>query len=648
MEGTTLGKYELRTIIGHGAVGTVYEGWDPILARKVAVKTLPLLGVDEEGREKQARFLREARAAASLYHPNIVAVYDYGETDSLAYIVMELISGRPLDALLEHGARLPPGEVAAIMDGLLAGLQHSHERGVVHRDIKPANVVLSNAGAVKITDFGIAHLESSDMTRVGSVIGTPAYMAPEQVLGEAVDARTDIYAAGVVLYQMLLGRRPFEGGTASIMHKIVNAQPNLQGDLLDGALPGIAAVLGKALAKSPEDRYASARELAWALRVEFGRAGALPLGYADDATVVAAPGTLPGAYRTGTGTGSRTGTATGALAPIPAPQQIQETGSPQSPGARRKLPPAILALIGVLLLGGFGWWTLNTPGVPPKSAPTQTQLPIPGSPPLPEAPGQGTPATATKDAASLEAPAPKIAMPEVAPPTADVQPTVSPAFVPTPPDGRGGATAALLAALNQAAATLPCSLMLAEAGRGGIAVNGVTALGDASGMEIQAVLRRIAAQAVNAPQVAWNIRRADGPYCGVLDALRSARDGASSPALLLSLAGPGGAAMEGAPIEVGIASPTGMSVLLDFYAPDRSVTHLASAMAGNGRITVPAPRGIGLITLTASPAPLIAPGRPAHEPAAFYLEDLRTSLARSRGQGVQIVVDALIVEGRPH
>ena len=653
MEGTTLGKYEIRSIIGRGAIGTVYEGWDPILARKVAVKTLPLLTVDEEGREKQVRFLREARAAASLYHPNIVAVYDYGETDRLAYIVMELISGRPLDAVLEHGARLPPAEAAAIMDGLLAGLQHSHERGVVHRDIKPANIVLSSSGAVKITDFGIAHLESSDMTRVGSVMGTPAYMAPEQVLGEAVDARTDIYAAGVVLYQMLLGRRPFEGGTASIMHKIVNAQPNLQGNLLDGSLPGLVAVLGKALAKNPDDRYASARELARALHAELGAAGPMPPGYADDATLVAAPEPLSGAHRSGTrsGTGTAaiaradTGTASGVVAPAPAPPHVLEAASPR---AARKLPLASAALIGAFLLGGVGWWALSAPGAPPDATAMQTPLPVPGPSPMPEAPGQDKPDVAAADPAPRQVPTPKPPTPDAAPlPAPDVQPPVPPTPVPAPPNGRGAATAALLTALNQAAATLPCSVVLAEAGRGGLAVNGVTALGDASGMEIQAVLRRIVAQAVDAPQVAWNIRRAEGPYCGVLDTLRLGRDGAAAPAPLLALAGPAGVPIEGTPIEVSIASPAETSVVLDFYAPDRAVTHLAPGPAGSGRTTVPAPRGFGLVTLLASPSPLVAPGRPAHEAAPGYLEDLRTGLARARGQGAKVVVDTLIVEGRP-
>ena len=650
MEGTTLGKYEIRSIIGRGAIGTVYEGWDPILARKVAVKTLPLLSVDEDGREKQARFLREARAAASLYHPNIVAVYDYGETDRMAYIVMELVSGRPLDALLEHGARLPPGEAATIMDGLLAGLQHSHERGVVHRDIKPANIVLSRSGTVKITDFGIAHLESSDMTRIGSVMGTPAYMAPEQVLGEAVDARTDIYAAGVVLYQMLLGRRPFEGGTASIMHKIINAPPNLQGGLLDGILPGIVAVLGKALAKNPDDRYASARELARALHAELGPAGPMPPGYGEDATLVAAPALLSGAQRSGPGTGTgaaartATGTASGVVAPAPASPQVLETASPR---AGRKLPLALAALIGTIVLGSVSWWTLSTPGTPPDGTAMKTPLPLPGPSPLPASPGQDKPAIPAADAAPRQAPTPKVSTPNAAPrPGPEVQPAVPPAPVPTPPDGRSAAAAALLTTLNQAAATLPCSLVLAEAGRGGLAVNGVTALGDASGMEIQAVLRRIVAQAAGAPQVAWNIRRAEGPYCGVLDTLRLGRDGAAAAAPLLALAGPAGVPIEGTPIEVSIASPAETSVVLDFYAPDRTVTHLSPAPAGSGRTTVPAPRGVGLVTLLASPSPLVASGRPAHEAAPGYLEDLRTGLARARGQGAKVVVDTLIVEGR--
>jgi serine/threonine-protein kinase len=188
-----LGKYEIRGTLGRGAMGTVYDGWDPAIDRRVAIKTVRLADADdEETVEGLARFKREAQAAGRLSHPNIVGVYDYGETDDIAYIVMEFVEGRSLKSLLDQEKRLPPREAAEILGQVLAGLGYSHARGVVHRDIKPANIMLTGEGQVKIADFGIARIESSSMTSVGTVMGTPAYMPPEQFLGEAVDARSDL------------------------------------------------------------------------------------------------------------------------------------------------------------------------------------------------------------------------------------------------------------------------------------------------------------------------------------------------------------------------------------------------------------------------------------------------------------------------
>ena len=203
----TLGKYEIKRPLGRGAMGTVYEGWDPIIARRVAIKTvrLPDHSDDAETQEALTRFRREAQAAGRLTHPNIVGVFDYGETNDLAYIVMEFVDGPPLKNVLDKQERFALPDVIRVMDDLLTGLQFSHDRGVVHRDIKPANVMLTSAGQAKIADFGIARIESSSMTQAGTLLGTPAYMSPEQFMGQVVDARTDIYSAGVLLYQLLTG-----------------------------------------------------------------------------------------------------------------------------------------------------------------------------------------------------------------------------------------------------------------------------------------------------------------------------------------------------------------------------------------------------------------------------------------------------------
>ena len=260
MEEQKLGKYEIRATIGRGAIGVVYEGWDPILARKVAIKTLALSSDHVDDAEKRSRFLREAQAAAMLHHPNIVNIFDYGEEANHAYIVMELVGGSSLETVLSQSERLSRPRVFHIMSGLLAGLQHSHECGIVHRDIKPGNILLTTDHTVKISDFGIAHLEDSTLTRMGSIMGTPAYMSPEQVLGESVDARTDLYSAGVVLYQMLAGKRPYEGGTASIMHKIVTQPvPPLPPDIVSAISPRIDSLLAKALAKKPGTGFRTPR-----------------------------------------------------------------------------------------------------------------------------------------------------------------------------------------------------------------------------------------------------------------------------------------------------------------------------------------------------------------------------------------------------
>ena len=180
----SLGKYEIRRQLGRGAMGTVYEGFDPIIERVVAIKTVRLPeSEDEETAEEIARFRREAQAAGRLTHPNIVGVFDYGETKDLAYIVMEYVDGPPLKNLLDKNERFPIPQIVRIMEDLLAGLQFSHERGVVHRDIKPANLMLTKGGQAKIADFGIARIESSSMTQAGTVLGTPAYMSPEQFMG---------------------------------------------------------------------------------------------------------------------------------------------------------------------------------------------------------------------------------------------------------------------------------------------------------------------------------------------------------------------------------------------------------------------------------------------------------------------------------
>jgi serine/threonine protein kinase len=226
----TLGRYRLVRILGRGAMGVVYEARDERLGRTVAIKTVLRSHLDNEStaQDYAARFVREAQAAARLSHPNIVTVYDFGEHDDLSYIVMEFVSGRELAELFRSGHRFTLPQALQIMAELLDALAYAHAQGVVHRDVKPANVLVDQAGHVKLADFGVARISSGgqDRTMPGTMVGTPNYMSPEQILGQPVGSRTDIFAAGVVLYQFLTGRQPFEGaGMFVVQRRILQEEP---------------------------------------------------------------------------------------------------------------------------------------------------------------------------------------------------------------------------------------------------------------------------------------------------------------------------------------------------------------------------------------------------------------------------------------
>jgi len=275
-------------------MGVVYDGWDPIIARRVAIKTVKIPDPsDEEAMEELARFRREAQAAGRLTHPNIVGVYDYGEADSVAFIVMEFVDGPTLKSLLEKQQRMALPEISRVMDDVLTGLAFSHARGIVHRDIKPANVMISSDGRAKIADFGIARIESSSMTQAGTVMGTPAYMSPEQFMGQTVDARTDIYSCGVLLYQLLTGERPFEGGMTAIMHKALHTDPPRPSAISVTSPEAMDAVVARAMAKRPEGRWPTAEAFAAAIRQAVSAptaAAAMTPEPAEEATMVAVYG----------------------------------------------------------------------------------------------------------------------------------------------------------------------------------------------------------------------------------------------------------------------------------------------------------------------------------------------------------------------
>jgi serine/threonine-protein kinase len=259
-----IGKYPVIREIGKGAMGTVFEGFDPDTGEKVAIKILRAEHLaDRRADSASARFEREAQATGRLRHPNIVAVREYGEQGRIKFIAMEFIHGRELRSLMRERGRFELDDAVFVLLQLLDALGHSHRHGVVHRDIKPTNVMVMDGLHIKVMDFGIARIESAALTQMGTLLGTPAYMSPEQMRGEAADGRTDLWAAGVMLYEMLVGRHPFAGAPSfQAMLGTGAAEPQAVSSLVPGLPLSIDAVLRRALARRREDRFQAAGDFA--------------------------------------------------------------------------------------------------------------------------------------------------------------------------------------------------------------------------------------------------------------------------------------------------------------------------------------------------------------------------------------------------
>jgi serine/threonine protein kinase len=261
---TKAGRYEILGELGRGGMGVVYRAKDPSIGRIVAVKTIQL---SEEGTgmshdQLVERFQTEARAAGLLTHPNIVVIYDVGESDGVYYITMELVNGKSLQAMLDSGEKFSLPRLLGIMEQVCSALQYAHDHRVVHRDIKPANIMLTGDDFVKITDFGTAQILLYGAAQQTSATGTPGYMSPEQIKGKAVDGRTDIFSLGVMLYEMTTGQKPFRGqDIATILYHILNEEP-VPPQKLNSNLPlGVSSTILKAMSKSPFLRYENCREL---------------------------------------------------------------------------------------------------------------------------------------------------------------------------------------------------------------------------------------------------------------------------------------------------------------------------------------------------------------------------------------------------
>ncbi len=348
------GRYDLREELGRGAMGVVFHGFDPVIGRDVAVKTLRLseAGTGLSRKELVGRFQTEARAAGLLTHPNIVVVFDAGEEDGLFYITMEFVEGRSLQSLIDAHQPFPVPRVLKLMEQVCSALDFAHQHNVVHRDIKPANLMLTSNDVIKITDFGTAKILQFGTAQTAHVMGTPSYMSPEQVKGKPVDGRSDIFSLGVILYELMTGEKPFPGqNITTVIYKIINEEPIPPRSLDSSIHPGLSAVISKALAKEPTERYQSCHELMTALKNYHEM-------MSPDATVRMAP--VPSTSPAGA---SRPGAQTPRIAPAsltPRNNHASDTGPLFSPvvmdqEAPKKGASFLLYLVLLAIIGYAGY-----------------------------------------------------------------------------------------------------------------------------------------------------------------------------------------------------------------------------------------------------------------------------------------------------
>ncbi|PYX85825.1 MAG: hypothetical protein DMG68_17085, partial [Acidobacteria bacterium] len=260
------GRYEILAELGQGAMGVVYKARDPKIERLVAIKTIALRGQNaKDEREFRERFFNEARAAGRLVHPRIITIFDVSEELERhdPFIVMEYVAGQSLEEHLSSGRKQPLANGLQLVQEIAEALDYAHTQGIVHRDIKPANIMLTEEGHAKIADFGVAKLNLSSLTVSGNTLGTPAFMSPEQLNGEAVDGRSDLFSLGVILYTLLTGYRPFQGNSAlTVSFKVVNREPVPISALDPNLSPGLDYVVSRSIAKNPAERYQTGMEMA--------------------------------------------------------------------------------------------------------------------------------------------------------------------------------------------------------------------------------------------------------------------------------------------------------------------------------------------------------------------------------------------------
>jgi serine/threonine protein kinase len=264
-----IGKYKVVGELGKGAMGIVYKARDPDINREVAIKLIrfDMIPDDSDKEDTVKRFIREAQSAGNLHHPNIITIYEVGRENDQTFIVMQYVDGNSLKEAISSGKRFSPEEVVDLMTCMCDALEFAHQKKIIHRDIKPGNILLDKQGRPFIVDFGVAYVEMSTMTQSGAIVGTPSYMSPEQIMGHTVDARADIFSLGVIIYEMLTGKRPFEGDhITTIVYKIMNEEPQSIREIKRDLPQGFEHIIKKALAKDPQQRYQTCQQLAADLR----------------------------------------------------------------------------------------------------------------------------------------------------------------------------------------------------------------------------------------------------------------------------------------------------------------------------------------------------------------------------------------------
>ncbi len=352
-----LGRYEIVRELGKGAMGVVYEGRDPSLNRTVAIKTARQDVIEKSGlaKEMMERFLREARAAGMLNHPNIITIYDVGEEAGMAYIAMEYLVGKDLGDEIEEKKHFEPDEAVKYGVQICEALACAHDQGVFHRDVKPANIFIPDKGALKVVDFGIARTHDSTLTQDGALIGTPTYMSPEQFMGRKVDGRSDLFSAGIILYEMLTGEKPFTGeALTTIMHHILKSDPAPPSELNYTVPEALSAVVMRALSKKPQDRYSDGRAMAAALRESLkdnpdmtiikGKPTAAAETVISSAPIPASDGTVMDATAPGSAPAPAQDATVVGTAPAPAQDATVIGNAPEAAATAKPAAPAAVSV----------------------------------------------------------------------------------------------------------------------------------------------------------------------------------------------------------------------------------------------------------------------------------------------------------------